>query len=207
MNIVGTFVHFFGYATRKFLDFDFLGRLKRLAYADIVTLGHGSRFYRQSNVNNLGRKKGLIRIGCNSHIRGELLVFPYGGEISIGDYCYIGEGARIWSGENIFIGNHVLIAHNVNIIDFAHETNHQTRATGFMNLIATGHPKEKGEIPTASIIIEDHVVIYPQVNIARGVRIGMGSIISSGSAVINDVPPFTVVMGNPARQMMKIPSG
>lgn len=168
---------------------------------------HGnSFFYEEARIRNFPKNKNKISIGDNTHIRGELLVFNYGGQIEIGNWCYVGEGTRIWSGEKISIGNHVLIAHNVNIMDFSHETNYKARATGFMNLIATGHPKEKGEIPTGSIVIEDHVAIYADVNIARGVRIGMGSIISAGSVVINDVPPCTLIMGNPGRQMMKLPS-
>ncbi len=198
------FARLIGYLVRIIINADFIDRLKHLAYASAVTLGQGSRFYRQVRVYNMSGKKEKISIGSNSHIRGELLVFPYGGEIKIGDYCYIGEDTRIWSGGKIVIGNNVGIAHNVNIVDFSHETNYLERAEGFRKLVITGHPKEKGNIPISPIIIEDHVSIYPNVNIARGVKIGAGSIISAGSVVITDVPPFTLMMGNPARAMMKI---
>jgi len=169
-----------------------------------VTLGDGSRFYKQATVVNMQHDKSKIKIGRNTHIRGELLVFPYGGEIQIGDVCYIGDGTRLWCGEKIVIGNHVAIAHNVNIIDHAHESNHLERAAGIERILTRGHPEIKGNIPSAPIIIEDYVAIYPNSNISRGVRIGEGAIISAGSVVLGDVPPFTLMSGNPARPMMNL---
>jgi acetyltransferase-like isoleucine patch superfamily enzyme len=148
--------------------------------------------------------KAKIRVGINSHIRGELLIFPYGGDIQIGDSTYIGEGTKLWSGEQIVIGSHVGIAHNVNLIDFAHETDHIQRAAGFEQIFAVGHPKDKGSIPTAPIIVGDYVAIYPNSIISRGVRIGEGAIISAGSVVLSDVPPFTLMLGNPARPMKSL---
>lgn len=169
-----------------------------------ATLGTGSKFYKQASVFNFQHDKTKIRIGHNTHIRGELLVFPYGGDIQIGDVCYIGEGTRLWSGEKIVIGNHVGIAHNVNIIDCAHETDHLERAAGIERILSNGHPKEKGNIPTAPIIIEDYVAIYPNSSISRGVRIGEGAVISAGSVVLSDVPSFTLMLGNPARPMKNL---
>ena len=171
-----------------------------------VTLGARSIFYKEASVFNLQRDKTIINIGSNTHIRGELLVFPYGGEIQIGDWCYLGEGTRVWSGEKIVIGNHVAIAHNVSIADFAHETDYLERAAGLERILTKGHPEVKGNIPTAPIIIEDYVAIYPNSSILRGVRIGEGAVISAGSVVLSDVPSFTLMMGNPARPMKNLKS-
>jgi acetyltransferase-like isoleucine patch superfamily enzyme len=184
------------------------GRLCDIAvnfqYSTAATLGSGSKFYRQSSVVNMQNDKSKIKTGSNTHIRGELLIFPYGGEIKIGSGAYIGEGTKLWSGEKITIGNHVGIAHNVNITDFAHETDYLERAAGVERIFTQGHPKEKGSIPTAPIIIEDYVAIYPNAIISRGVTIGQGSIISAGSVILSDVPPFTLMLGNPARPMKNL---
>ncbi len=61
-------------------------------------------FYENAVVYNFQMDNSKIFIGRNTHIRGELLVFKYGGKISIGDDCYVGEGTRIWSGESLIIG-------------------------------------------------------------------------------------------------------
>ena len=191
----------------KYLDYLFrvsrvvLELVVNFRYSWAATLGNGSRFLKQASVVNMQKDKTKIVIGRNSRIRGELLVFRYGGEIQIGDVCYIGEGTRLWSGERITIGNYVGIAHNVTIADFAHEPDHQERARGNERILTKGHPGEKGNIPTAPIAIQDHVAIYPNSIISRGVTIGEGAIISAGSVVLSDVPPFTLMLGNPARPM------
>src|SRR2546422_5510637 len=86
-------------------------------------------FYPEARVFNYQHNKERIQTGKNSHIRGELLVFGYGGQIIIGNNCYLGEHTRIWSGEKVILGNDILISHNVNIFDStAHEINSDERA-------------------------------------------------------------------------------
>lgn len=48
-------------------------------------------------------------------------------------------------------------------------------------------------------VIEDEVWIGPHAIIVGGVRIGFGSRIGGGAFVTEDVPPFSVVVGNPAQ--------
>lgn len=50
-----------------------------------------------------------------------------------------------------------------------------------------------------SPIIEDYVDVGPHVVIIGPVRIGSNSKIGAGSVVVKDVPPFSIVAGNPAR--------
>lgn len=49
------------------------------------------------------------------------------------------------------------------------------------------------------VVIEDNVFVGGNVVILKGVRVGTGSVIANGSVVTKDVPPMTVVGGNPAR--------
>jgi acetyltransferase-like isoleucine patch superfamily enzyme len=168
--------------------------------------GKGVTFFEEARVFNYANNRTLIEIGNETYIRSELLIFPYGGKICIGNYCYIGEGTRVWSGDGITIGNNVLISHNVNIMDFAHERSHIERAEGFRSLIKKGHPLEKGNIPTDKIVIEDDVAIYAGAHIVMGVTIGKGSVISAGAVVSSNVPPFSVVAGNPGKVVWKIKS-
>ena len=50
-----------------------------------------------------------------------------------------------------------------------------------------------------SPVIEDGVTIGPNVCIIGDIIIGKGSTIGAGSVVVKDVPPYSVVAGNPAR--------
>ncbi|TKT87649.1 acyltransferase [Dyadobacter frigoris] len=157
-------------------------------------------FYLSTKVFNLLNDPTKIVVGDQTFVRGELHVFGYGGEITIGNRCFIGEGSRIWSGNKISIGNDVLISHNVNIIDTnSHEMDHIERAEGFVHLINVGYPKGPVNINTAPIIIGNNVWINFNSIILKGVNIGDGAIIAAGSLVTKDVPAFTVVGGNPAR--------
>ena len=170
-----------------------------------VIIGEKSKFYAEANVFNLKKDKSKINIGNNSHIRGQLLVFNYGGEIKIGSDCYIGDGSRIWSGDNITIGNNVLISHNVSIVDTnSHEINFIERAERFKELIDRGPWQTKGSILTSPVVIKDNVWISFGASVLRGVTIGKGAIIGAGSVVTKDVPDWTIVAGNPAKVIRTI---
>lgn len=181
----------------------FTAYLKNRYFKSITECDKNAFFGAESSVQNLRNDKSGVKIGEGTFIRGELIIFPYGGNITIGTNCYVGEGTKIWSGEDITIGNNVMIGHYVNIIDFSHETYSVDRADGYKKLLKEGHPKEKGKIPTRKINIEDDVIIYAGSNIVMGTTIGKGSIVSAGSVVIKDVPPYSLVLGNPAKRIWK----
>ena len=170
-----------------------------------VVIGKDSHFYSEAVVTNIPSDKSRIKIGSNSHIRGELTLYPYSRGIFIGDHCYIGKDSIIRSGDSISIGNNVLIAHNVTIMDTdSHELNFLERSESYQRLLINGHPKSVGNILTAPIIIDDYVWISFNVSILKGVHIGKGAIIAAGSVITKDVPSFTLVGGNPAKEIKKI---
>ncbi len=162
-------------------------------------------FYPETIITNMQNKPENIIIGNNSHIRGTLLIFGYGGKISIGNDCYIGDGSRVWSGQEVIIGNDVLIAHHVGIVDTqAHEINANERAQRYKELVAEGSWKDKGSIETSPIIIKDKAWISFNSIILKGVTIGEGAIVAAGSVVTKDVEPYTLVGGNPAVFIKKL---
>ena len=166
---------------------------KRVPGADACRLEAGSVLLPESEVNNFSGDADHIRIGKNSHIRARLLTYGHSGEISIGDWCYIGIRTEIWSMASVAIGNRVLIAHNVNIHDgTAHSLHPLERHEHFRHIIEKGHPLVISDLPgvhSAPVVIEDDVWISFGATILRGVRIGRGSVIAAGSVVTQDVPP------------------
>lgn len=159
-----------------------------------------SRFYYSADVINLQNDPSKIQIGEGTHIRGKLLIYPYGDGLLIGDNSYIGENSIIRAADRIEIGNNVLIAHNVTIIDTdSHEINHITRAESYKSMLQNGHPKDKGEITTAPITIKDYAWISYNVSILKGVTIGKGAIIGAGTVVTHDISDFCIAAGNPAK--------
>lgn len=167
--------------------------LRAVAASDQVRFGPASRVINPGPATR-------ISVGARTLIDGELLVHDYGGQISIGESCYVGPGTRIWSGEQLRIGNHVFIAHNVTITDTnAHQLDAGERAAHYQRTVVEARPFEKGSIETAQVTIGDHAWINFNTAILKGVTIGEGAIIGAGSVVTHDVPPYVLCAGNPAR--------
>ena len=60
------------------------------------------------------------------------------------------------------------------------------------------------EPPSAKpVIVEDDVVIGANVVVLEGVTVGKGAVVA-GAVVTEDVPPYTVVAGTPARVIKEI---
>lgn len=109
-----------------------------------------------------------------------------GSEIEIGDNSGIGLNAYIAG--PLVIGRDVVMGPGCTIIGMNHDT-----ARIDVPMIQQGYD------PKVAPVIEDDVWIGANVTILPGKRIGTGSIVAAGAVVTRDVPPFTVVGGNPAR--------
>lgn len=168
-------------------------------------MGKGVVLYDTALINNNLGDPGAIKIGGFTHVRGELMTFGHGGKITIGEYCYVGEQTRIWSALEITIGDRVLISHNVNVFDSdTHPLEPKARHAQFKEIITTGHPKSL-DLREKPIVIADDVLIGCNSIILSGVLIGKGAIVGAGSVVTRDVPPYTIVAGNPAKVIREIP--
>ena len=53
--------------------------------------------------------------------------------------------------------------------------------------------------PSGAPVIGDFVNLYAGCYIVGGVRVGKGATVGAGAVVVNDVPDYAVVVGNPAR--------
>lgn len=163
-------------------------------------LGPESVLLPASRIENLLRNRHSIAIGANARIAGQLLTFAHGGQIRIGDDCFVGEGTRIWSANSISIGSRVLISHSVNIHDTnAHSLSAARRHAHMLAIRSTGHPHELPDVSDRPIVIEDDVWIGFNAVILKGVRIGRGAVIGAATLIADDVPAYSLMVGNPAR--------
>lgn len=148
--------------------------------------------------NNRGDRQ-FIKIGNNSWIRGHLMTLKHGGEITIGENSFVGENSRIWSSIKVAVGNNVLISHNVNIHDnSSHPLDSAERHQDFLHVRHIGL-QDTMNIGEAAIVIADNAWIGFNATILKGVTIGEGAIVGANAVITKDVPPFAVVVGNPAR--------
>jgi acetyltransferase-like isoleucine patch superfamily enzyme len=91
----------------------------------------------------------------------------------------------------IRIGNHVMFGPRVVVIGGGHNTTVPGR---FMSDVL-----EKTGNEDLGVTIEDDIWVGAGAVILRGVRVGRGSVIGAGSVVTKSVPPYAIVVGNPAR--------
>ena len=173
--------------------------------ANNVILGNNVSFpYIKNGPPNFGK----VIIGDNSWICGTINMFSHNKNavLIIGADCYIGDESRIWCAKNITIGDRVLIAHNVNIFDTAtHPIDKRIRYEHEKIVKKHGISADNYfDISESPVIIHDDVWIGCNCVILKGVEIGAGSIIGAGSVVTKDVPPNTMVAGNPAKVVKKL---
>ncbi len=163
--------------------------------ADAV-LDDGVTTLESARVVNIFGERERIRVGAHSVLGGELLTFAHGGNIRIGEWCFIGEGTRIWSADSVSIGSRVLISHGVNIHDCdSHPLDAAERHEHFRRLRTAGHPRETHSIASAPVRIEDDAWIGFNATILKGVTIGARSIVAAGSIVTRDVPADSIQIG------------
>ena len=63
---------------------------------------------------------------------------------------------------------------------------------------------ERGVLTPVTVIkIEDNVWIGELASILPGVTIGKGSVIGAATVVTNNIPPYSVAVGNPAKIIKK----
>jgi acetyltransferase-like isoleucine patch superfamily enzyme len=144
---------------------------------------------------------GDLHFGDGAYILGRV-VFGFGTRhserptIRVGDHSGLGPGVTIVAAQSVTIGKHCLIATNTNITD------------------SSGHPVDPGlrlagrpPLPeeVRPVVIEDNVWVGTSSFILPGVRIGEGSVVAAGSVVRRSVPPYSLVMGNPAKVVAPLP--
>ena len=112
----------------------------------------------------------------------------YGKPVTIGKRCFIQQCCTFFGRGGITVGNDVFIGPKVNLITINHDVDPDNRSATY------GRP----------IKIEDKVWIGINSTILPGVTLGYGAIVGANSVVTKDVPPMTVVAGNPARIIKRI---
>lgn len=129
------------------------------------------------------------------------------GSVHIGAYCML-NNMLIVCDQRVEIGDYTLISWNVVIMD-SYRTGFDiaSRRRALQN--AANRPDRRlGEpAPARPVKLGRNVWIGFESCILPGVTIGDGSIVGARSVVAQDVPPMTIVAGNPARVVRRIEEG
>jgi acetyltransferase-like isoleucine patch superfamily enzyme len=113
---------------------------------------------------------------------------------TIGKRCKISSHSFICEG--VVIEDNVFIGHNVTFINDTYP-----RAT-----TSSGELQTETDWKVESTLVKKGASIGSGVTILANVVIGEGALVGAGSVVTKDVPPFSVVAGNPAKVIRLFPS-
>lgn len=148
-------------------------------------------------------------------LRCKLLLAPHR-NISIGNNTTFGRGTVFWApnnmtiGSNVYIGkyctlqadmeigNNIDIANNVGLIG-KYDHDYSKVGVSIKDAPWIGDASYNFRGKDQKIIIDDDVWIGFGAVVFTGVHIHRGAIVAAGSIVTNDVPPYTIVAGNPAK--------
>ncbi|HEX3381229.1 MAG TPA: sugar O-acetyltransferase [Paraburkholderia sp.] len=122
-----------------------------------------------------------------------VLVPPFyttgGVDIRVGRNVFVNQNCTFYDLGGLDIADDVMIGPNV-------------------SLITSGHPIEPSQrragVTASPIVIERDVWIAAGATIIGGVTVAENSVVAAGSVVTRDVPPNTLVGGNPARVIRSI---
>ena len=121
------------------------------------------------------------RMGKDVTIRSQVNVtFPW--RLNVGDHVWFGEEVVVLSLAPVTIESHVCLSQRAFLCTGSHDFR-----------------SEMFELIVKPITVRERSWIAAQVFIAPGVEIGVGSMVAAGSVVIEDVPPGSLVRGNPAK--------
>lgn len=166
-----------------------------VVFGSNVVLRHPGKLRLKSNIviddNSVLDAKGDdnqgIDIGDNVFVGRNTIIFCQNGDVEIGDNANIGSNCQIFSANKVVIGKDVLIA-------------------AYTYLVGGGHIYDDPEIPVIQqgrtakgVTIGDNVWLGAGVNVLDGVTIGEGAIIAAGAVVTEDIPPFAIAGGIPAK--------
>lgn len=166
-----------------------------VVFGSNVILRHPGKLRLKNNIviddNSVLDAKGSdnrgIDIGDNVFVGRNTIIYCQNGNVEIGENANIGSNSQIFSAAEIKIGKNVLIA-------------------AYVYLVGGGHIYDDPDKPiieqgrTASgIEIGDNVWLGAGVKVLDNVTIGEGAIIAAGAVVTDDIPPFAIAGGIPAK--------
>jgi acetyltransferase-like isoleucine patch superfamily enzyme len=152
-----------------------------LRIAPDVKLGQNVKIYSFVNlygceIGDDSRVGAFVEIQKGAHI---------GKRVKVSSHTFICEGVTIE--DEVFIGHGVMFIND----KYPHATN------------VDGSSQSEADWKVETTLVKRRASIGSNATLLCGVTIGEGAVVGAGSVVTKDVPPYTIVAGNPARILRK----
>lgn len=171
------------------------GRAERSQLAscpDSVVLEEGVLIFHPENVY-LGED---VYVGHGAQLKGY-----YKNQLRVGRGTWIGQAAFLHAAGGITIGEDVGIGPHVCVLTSSHILPGTAGATATLSDPPDELPILRRPLQFAPVRLEDGCDIGVGAIILPGVTIGRLAQVGAGAVVTRDVPPRTIVAGNPAREL------
>jgi len=143
------------------------------------------------------RQECRLTVGAGSVLQAAVAFERDGAEVLIGSNSFVGV-SHIVCASRIEIGNDVLVSWGCTLLDSdLHSLRWSERANDTRNWWFNG-VKDWTHVEMRPVKLGDKCWVGTQSIIAKGVEIGEGAIVAAGAVVTRNVPPWTIVGGNPA---------
>jgi UDP-2-acetamido-3-amino-2,3-dideoxy-glucuronate N-acetyltransferase len=148
-----------------------------------------------------------VKLGKNVRLFGFVNLYgcEIGDDVKIGTFVEIQKGVKVGNRckisshtficEGVHIEDEVFVGHGVTFINDRHP-----RATGDSGALQT-----EADWQCVPTVVKRRASIGSGATILCGLTIGEDALVGAGSVVTKDVPPHTVVAGNPARVLKSVP--
>jgi acetyltransferase-like isoleucine patch superfamily enzyme len=148
---------------------------------------------------------GGVRIGRGaSTYLGTMFDVGPRGRVSVGDYTLV-HGARIICDAEVEIGDYTLISWNVVLMDTYRVPLDPAARRAELRCVPFRFPRRlAADVPARPVRIGRNDWIGFDSCVLPGVCIGEGAVVGAHSVVTEDIPPYTVVAGNPARVIRRL---
>jgi acetyltransferase-like isoleucine patch superfamily enzyme len=115
------------------------------------------------------------------------------GRVEIGEGCFLNIGTMVAAQERVTIGDHTMFANGCFVSDAAHRYDDPDKPVTWQGFTSKG--------PTR---IGDNVWLGANVVVTSGVTIGERCVVGANSVVTQDIPPFSIAAGAPAKVLRDV---
>ena len=145
-------------------------------------------FFKSSFLPLYSLKRALLKlfgadIGVNVIIKPNVNI-KYPWKLKVGDYAWIGEGVWIDNLDFVSIGSHCCVSQGALLLCGNHD-----------------YSKSSFDLMVKPIVLEEGVWIGAKSVVCPGVIIGSHGVLRAGSVLSNDIKPYEIYSGNPAKKI------
>lgn len=168
----------------------------------VSSCGIGSRLYGRISIRKNG---GIVSVGDCSLLYGTIVTECEDSVVRIGRNVFIGGGTLFDCVDSITVEDDVLISYGCLFADSDnHSVSYSIRKKDLIDW-KNGQQHDWQSTLSSPIKLSKGVWVGARAIVLKGVKIGEGAVVGAGSVVTKDVPPWTIVAGNPARIIREIP--